>query len=285
MITNSARKRLERIIDFALEEDVGRGDVTTNILIPKTAKARARIVTHETATMAGLEVAKQVFKRLDKHVRVRPFFKDGDIVRSGKRIIEIQGNARALLTAERVALNFLSHLSAIATNTTAFVKNVQPTKVEIVDTRKTTPGLRLFEKKAIRCAKGINHRFNLNEMVLIKDNHHLLSHLSITDMIAKAKHETRKLIGVEVENFEDFKEAWAARPHLILLDNMTIPEIKRAVDFSKKDRSSQKPVLEVSGGVTLKNIRSIMKTGIRRMSIGALTHTKKTINISMEIVI
>lgn len=276
-------KDFERIIDLALKEDIGRGDITTNIFVPRNLKATALMIAHETATIAGFDVVKQVFNRLDKKATVRSFFKDGDIVHAGKKLIEIKGNARALLTGERVALNFLSHLSAIATNTTTFIKKVQPIKIEIVDTRKTTPGLRHLEKMAIRCAKGVNHRLDLSEMVLIKDNHHLLSHLSITGMIARAKKETTKPIGIEIENLKDFKEAWTAKPCLILLDNMTAPNIKKAVAFAKKDKSSRKPILEVSGGINLNNVRLIAKTGIGRISIGALTHTKKTVNISMEI--
>jgi nicotinate-nucleotide pyrophosphorylase (carboxylating) len=278
-------KDVECLIDLALREDIGRGDITTNIFVPNTMVSRAYMISHEKATVAGFDVVKKVFQKMDKNAVIRPFFKDGDIVSQGAKLIEIRGKTHALLTGERVALNFLSHLSAIATNTTAFVQKVYPLRVDIVDTRKTTPGFRLLEKQAIRCAKGINHRFNLNEMVLIKDNHHLISHLSITDMIEHAKRKTTKPIGIEVENIKDFKEAWMAKPFLVLLDNMTLPEIREALRFTKKDRSLRKPLLEVSGGVTLKNIRSIVKTGIQRISIGALTHSKKAINISMEIMI
>lgn len=278
-----APKNFKRIIDLALQEDIGRGDITTNLFVPRNRQATALMIAHETATISGFDIVKQVFKRLDKKATIRPFFRDGDVVHAGKKLIEIRGNARALLTGERVALNFLSHLSAIATNTTAFIKKVRPIKVEIVDTRKTTPGLRHLEKMAIRSAKGVNHRLDLSEMVLIKDNHHLLSHLSITGMITKAKKETTKPIGIEIENLKDFKEAWAAKPCLILLDNMTAPNIKKAVALAKKDKSSCKPILEVSGGINIDNVRSIAKTGIGRISIGALTHTKKTVNISMEV--
>jgi nicotinate-nucleotide pyrophosphorylase (carboxylating) len=280
-----AQKSVQQIIDISLKEDISHGDITTDIFIPKGMVAKAHIVTHEKATIAGVEVVKQIFKKLDKNVVVRSCVKDGNIIPRETTIIEIQGNARALLRGERVALNFLSHLSAIATNTTAFIKKVHPYNIEIVDTRKTTPGLRLLEKAAIRCAKGVNHRFNLNEMVLIKDNHHLLSDLSVTDKIAKAKKKTRKLIGIEVENLIDFQEAWAAKPYLILLDNMTIPQIRQIVALAKKDKTPNKPILEVSGGINLGNIRAFAKTGIRRISIGALTHSKKAINISMEIVV
>lgn len=274
---------IDRLIDLALREDIGRGDITTAIFVPKHAVSRASIVIHERATVAGFEVVKRVFQKLDKNVRVRSFYKDGDIVAQGSKLLEVRGKTRALLTGERVALNFLSHLSAIATNTTAFIQKTAPLRVEIVDTRKTTPGFRLLEKQAIRSAKGVNHRLNLNDMVLIKDNHHLISHLSITDMIKKAKHSVKRPVGIEVENLSDFKKAWAARPYLVMLDNMRIPEIRQAVLFAQQDRSRVKPILEVSGGITLGNIRAVTKTGIKRISIGALTHSKKAVNVSMEI--
>lgn len=280
---NKISSDIAKLVTLALKEDIGRGDITTDIFIPKNMHTKARMIAHEKATVAGSDVVREVFKRLDKNAVVRPLFKDGDAVRPGQKLIEIKGNARALLTGERVALNFLSHLSAIATNTTAFIAKIRPYKTEIVDTRKTTPGFRLLEKQAIKCARGVNHRLNLHEMILVKDNHHLLSHLSITEMIAKARKKTKKPVGIEIENLKDFREAMASKPCLILLDNMTVNDIKKAVDFAKKARSQREPILEVSGGVTLKNVRSIAKTGIDRISIGALTHSKKTINISMEI--
>jgi len=243
------------------------------------------MIIHEKATVAGFDVVRRVFKKLDRHAIIRPFFKDGDIVNKETKLIEIKGKTRALLAGERVALNFLSHLSAVATNTTTFIQKIHPLKIQIVDTRKTTPGFRVLEKEAVRHAGGVNHRMNLNEMILIKDNHHLLSHLSVTDMIKKAKSKTTRPIGIEVENINDFKEAWVAEPDLILLDNMRVSEIKKAVIFSAKNSYPHAPVLEVSGGVNLKNIRSVARTGIRRISIGALTHSKKTINISMGIII
>lgn len=278
-------KNTDKLITMALAEDIDKGDITTNIFVPSHMTSRAYMIIHEKATVAGFDMVRQVFKKLDPHVVVRPFFKDGDIVNKGAKIVEIRGKTRALLAGERVALNFLSHLSAIATNTTAFVQKIRPLKIQIVDTRKTTPGFRMLEKEAVRCAKGINHRHNLNEMVLVKDNHHLISHLSITDMIKKAKKRTTKPIGIEVENIRDFKEAWAAKPHLILLDNMQLSQIKKAVAFSRKNCGVSSPVIEVSGGVNLKNIRAVARTGIRRISIGALTHSKKTVNISMGIII
>ena len=285
MTKPNTKKNIDELITLALKEDIDKGDITTNIFVPSNMTSKAYMITHEKATVAGFEVVKRVFKRLDRRAVVRSFFKDGDTVNKNTRLIEIKGKTRALLTGERVALNFLSHLSAVATNTTTFIKKVHPLKIQIVDTRKTTPGFRLLEKQAVRCAKGINHRLNLHEMILIKDNHHLISHLSITDMIKKARNKTTKPVGIEVENIRDFKEAWEAKPDLILLDNMSLAEIKEAVLFLKKNSLPRQPIVEISGGVNLENIRSAANTGIKRISIGALTHSKKTINISMEIMI
>jgi len=275
---------IERLIDLALREDIDAGDITTNIFVPRQMISRAYMVTHETATIAGFDIVKRVFQKLDKNVVISSPYKDGDIVPANKHILEIRGKTQALLMGERVALNFISHLSAIATNTTAFIQKVYPYKTKIVDTRKTTPGFRIAEKQAIRYAKGVNHRLNLNDMILIKDNHHLICHLSIAQMVQKARRKTKRPIGIEVENFKDFQETWYANPDLILLDNMTQTQIKQIMAFAKKDKRARKPALEVSGGINLKNIRSFAKTGIERISIGALTHTKKTVNISMEIV-
>ena len=275
---------IEQLIDLALREDIDAGDITTNIFVPRQMISRAYMVTHETATIAGFDIVKRIFQKLDKNVIISSPYKDGDIVPANKHILEIRGKTQALLMGERVALNFISHLSAIATNTTAFIQKVHPYKTKIVDTRKTTPGFRIAEKQAIRCAKGVNHRLNLNDMILIKDNHHLICHLSIAQMVQKARRKTKKPIGIEVENFKDFQETWYANPDLVLLDNMTQAQIKQIMAFAKKDKRARKPALEVSGGINLKNIRSFAKTGIERISIGALTHTKKAVNISMEIV-
>lgn len=275
---------IERLIDLALNEDIGAGDVTTDIFVPKGMVSTAYMITHEQATIVGFPIVERIFRKLDANIKIKTFFKDGDIVPAHKRLIAFKGKTRALLMGERVALNFISHLSAIATNTTAFIEKVRPYRTKIVDTRKTTPGFRIAEKQAIRLAKGVNHRMNLNDMILIKDNHHIISHLSIAGMMKKARTTTQKPIGVEVESLKDFKEAWNANPDLILIDNMKPSEIKRILASVQGDPRTHKPALEISGGVNLDNVRAFAKTGIERISIGALTHTKKAVNISMEIV-
>lgn len=278
-------KHINKLIDWALKEDIGSTDITTNIFVPKNMISTASIVTHQNATLAGLNIALRVFRKLDANIKAKALFKDGDTVKAETKIIHITGKTQALLTAERTALNFLSHLSGIATNTNAFIKKAKSYPVKIMDTRKTTPGFRMLEKWAVHCAGGINHRMNLSEMVLIKDNHHVVTRptLSLSEMIKKAKQKTKKLICVEVENFKDFQDVFFAKPDIILLDNMHIKEIRSAVHFARNAKISSKPLLEVSGGVTLKNIRAVAKTGIQRVSVGALTQTYKGINISMEL--
>lgn len=275
----------EKLIDWALQEDIGRGDITTNIFVPKNKISTAHIVTHQDATFVGFNIVKKIFQRLDRTVQCKAFFKDGDCVKAETPIIRIKGKTHALLTAERVALNFLCHLSSVATQTTAFLNEVKPYPVKIMDTRKTTPGFRLLEKWAVRCAHGVNHRNDLGEMVLIKDNHHLVTrpNISLSEMIAKARKRTKKPIEVEVETLEDFKDAFASKPDYILLDNMSLAQIKHIVRLAKRSKINPKPILEVSGGVHLENIRAIAKTGVDRISIGALTHTKKGINVSMHL--
>ncbi|MDD3374921.1 MAG: carboxylating nicotinate-nucleotide diphosphorylase [Candidatus Omnitrophica bacterium] len=280
-----SKKQIEQLINIALKEDIGQQDITTNIFIPKNMICDAYIVTHQKATFVGFDVVKAVFKKLDKNIKIKTFFKDGDIVKAETRIIKLRGKTRALLTGERIALNFLSHLSAIATNTTEFVNAIKPYKAKILDTRKTTPGLRFLEKLAVKKAGGTNHRLNLGEMVLIKDNHHIACpQMPVKDMLTAARKKTKKLITIEIEDLDHFKEAWLAGPDIILLDNMNLAQIKKAVAFSKENKHKKgNPELEVSGGVNLENVRSYAQTGVDRISIGALTHTKKSINVSMEI--
>lgn len=276
---------VKKIINLALQEDIGSSDITTRIFVPDHMISKAFILTREKATLSGLDIAAHIFRKLDKNVKVRTFFKDGAVVQAKTKIMQITGKTRALLTGERTALNFLSHLSGIATTTNLFVKEIMPYKIQILDTRKTTPGLRILEKWAVRCAKGVNHRMNLHEMVLIKDNHHVVTrpYLPLSKMIKLAKQKTKKLVCIEIENLKDFKEVYFSKPDIILLDNMDIKKIQQAVNFACKTNISPKPLLEVSGGVSLKNIRAIAKTGINRVSIGALTHARKAINLSMEL--
>lgn len=276
---------IDKIINLAIQEDVGRQDITTNILIPKNNVSEAIFVTRQKAVICGLEIVQKVFRKLDKSVQLRFFCRDGEFVPARKKIIWIKGATRSLLTGERVALNFLCRLSGIATATRNFVNKVKPYKTKIMDTRKTTPGLRVLERMAVACGEGINHRLNLSEMVLIKDNHRTVcrSKTSLLDMIKRTKKASAKPVAVEVENLKEFAESLAAKPDIILMDNMPPRQIRKAVKIAKKLRPDRRPQLEVSGNVRLDNVRTIAKTGVDRISIGALTHSSKAVDISMEL--
>ncbi|MCA9405892.1 MAG: carboxylating nicotinate-nucleotide diphosphorylase [Candidatus Omnitrophica bacterium] len=278
------KKQLLKIIDQALREDVYRDDITTNSLIPARSKSRANVIVKQNAVICGVDIMKQVFQRVDSTIIFRRIIRDGTLVRKGTLLAAVRGSSRSLLKAERVALNFISHLSGIATETNRYVKAVRPLKTQILDTRKTTPGLRLLEKYAVKCGGGVNHRFDLSEMVMIKDNHREVCRpqISIAESIRLIRRRTKKKIEVEVDTLKQFDEALAAKPDIILLDNMSTAQMKTAVARVKKQKS--KVLLEASGGITLRNIRKTAQTGVHRISIGALTHTHQNIDVSLEFV-
>lgn len=268
------------IIANALREDIGDGDITGALLFEKDIVAGGHIIAKEPCILAGIDVARWVFDTLDEKIDFRPFCKDGDSVGKDKKIASIRGSAKNILTAERTALNFLGRLSGIATLTGEFVKAVKGTGAEIFDTRKTTPGLRELEKYAVRLGGGTNHRMGLWDQILIKDNHlAALKTNAVKDAVRKAKDRHYKNIEVEVDNLKEFKDALEAGADIIMLDNMRIEDIKKAIKLSKK----REVVLEASGGVTLDNIRNIAKTGVDRISIGSLTHSAQSIDFSLEI--
>ncbi|MFA5088557.1 MAG: carboxylating nicotinate-nucleotide diphosphorylase [Candidatus Omnitrophota bacterium] len=278
------QKDINRIVDLALSEDIAKRDITSNILIPKKHVSKAYIVLKERGIVCGLDIAQKVFKKLDRNVKFHAFHKDGDALPANTRIALVQGKTRALLAGERVALNFLSHLSGISTNTNRFVKRIYPFPAKIMDTRKTTPCLRRLDKYAVRCGGGVNHRVNLSEMVHIKDNHIAAYNLngSISGAIKKLRRSVNKLIIVEVDNIQQFNEVLEAAPDIILLDNMSLSDMKKAVAINRKRRGKKKIFLEASGGINLSTVRSIAKIGIDRISIGKLTHSKKAIDVSMD---
>jgi len=269
-------------IEIALREDIGDGDVTTDFFVSKNQQAMARIVARERAIIAGTETAAEVFRRVDSILDIAIVRKDGSEVNAGDSVIELRGQARSILKAERVALNFLHRLSGIATLTRKFVDAAANEHVKILDTRKTTPGLRALEKAAVVAGGGANHRFGLFDMVLLKDNH--LAANAGFDAFAKAVRkfrETRPKIQIEVEadaleQVRTFLEIDGI--DLILLDNMKPAQIREAVALGKN-----KVKFEASGGVTLKNIRQIAATGIDYISIGALTHSPRAIDFSLEL--
>jgi nicotinate-nucleotide pyrophosphorylase (carboxylating) len=270
-------------VDVALREDLGSGDVTSAYFVPETARAEARIVAREKATVAGSETAAEVFKRLDPAVEVVIARADGSEVQPNEPVMEIRGLARSILQAERVALNFLQHLSGIATLTRQFVDAAGNNQVKILDTRKTTPGLRQLEKKAVVAGGGTNHRFGLDDMVLVKDNHLICQSdfFRFGETVKRVRAE-RPDLSIEVEA-DDLRQVRAilrvAEVDLILLDNMRPAQLREAVALGK----GRNVKFEASGGVTLKNIRVIAATGVDFISIGALTHSVEAVDLSLEI--
>jgi nicotinate-nucleotide pyrophosphorylase (carboxylating) len=268
-------------IAAALEEDIGEGDVTTDFFVPEALHATARIVARETAVVAGTGVAAEVFRQVDPSTNTQIVCNDGDNVVAGGVIIEVRGLARSILKAERVALNFLQRLCGIATLTRQFVDAVGNHKAKILDTRKTTPGLRALEKAAVVAGGGANHRFGLYDMVLVKDNHlAALGRLSgLADRIRRLKQE-RPNIRIEVEA-DDLEQVRAFVEvdgiDIILLDNMTPAQIREAVALKRNNIK-----FEASGGITLKNVRRMAATGVDYISIGALTNSARAIDIALE---
>ena len=268
-------------IDVAIQEDVGAGDVTSEFFVPANLRALARIVSHEKAIVAGTETAAEVFRRIDPALHIQILRADGADVDAGDVIIEIRGLARSILKAERVVLNFLQRLSGIATLTQKFVDAAGNDQVKILDTRKTTPGLRALEKAAVLAGGGANHRFGLFDMVLVKDNH-LAAHSGLAafvETIRKLRQERPDVrIEVEADRLQQVRTFLQIDDiNVILLDNMKPAQIREAVALGKN-----KVKFEASGGVTLKNIRQIAATGVDYISIGALTHSARAIDLSLE---
>ncbi len=276
---------INRIIEMALREDTARNDVTTNSLIDPWQIARAEIVVRQEAVVCGFDIVQRVFQKLDKSVKLRFFCKEGEKVRKDTRIVLVKGKTRALLSGERTALNFLGHLSGVATAARQYVEAIYPCRTKILDTRKTTPGLRVLEKYAVRCGGAFNHRRNLQEMVIIKDNHRAACRQdrSIVGMVSHLRRITRKVVEVEVDTLPQFQEALEAGADVILLDNMTAVQIQKAVQMRGRMKKRPSPLLEASGGITLQNVRRMAQTGVERISIGALTHSHRFVDVSMEL--
>jgi nicotinate-nucleotide pyrophosphorylase (carboxylating) len=272
-----ATDTLERIVQAALAEDVGVGDVTTDATVPADAVGTAELLVKEPGVVCGLEVAEATFRALDPDVRFEALADDGDSVEPPAVVARITGSQRALLTGERVALNFVGRLSGIATLTRRYVDAVDGTGASVLDTRKTTPGLRGLEKHAVACGGGRNHRFGLDDAVLIKDNH-LRAAGSLRAAVELVREATELPVEVECETLTQVGEALELGVDAILLDNMTPPQLRDAVALTRG-----RARLEASGGVTLETIRAIAETGVDEISVGALTHSARSLDVSLEL--
>jgi nicotinate-nucleotide pyrophosphorylase (carboxylating) len=273
---------IRRAVQLALAEDIGSGDVTTLATVPANVAARAVVRAREPLVVAGLDFAAAAFRLRSSRLKIEWLARDGQSVEAGEGLMRIAGPARALLSAERVALNFLQRLSGVATLTAQYVARVEDTGTRILDTRKTTPGWRRFEKYAVACGRGRNHRLGLHDMVLIKDNH--LAALrdaqpnAITAAVARARGKFPKLkVEVEADTLAQVAQATEAGADIILLDNMTLAQLRQAVKLV-----GRRALTEASGGVNLQTVRAIAKTGVDFISVGALTHSARAVDIGLD---
>jgi nicotinate-nucleotide pyrophosphorylase (carboxylating) len=275
-------EEIRRTVALALTEDIGSGDVTTLAAVPEEAKAKAVVCAREPLVVAGLALAEAAFCELSPAVKITRVAEDGQRVAAGKPLLQVAGPARALLTAERVALNFLQRLCGIATLTAQFVDAIKGTRAQILDTRKTTPGWRCLEKYAVTCGGGRNHRLGLFDMVLIKDNHLAALKNESPNAIAAAVQRARASypqlkVEVEADTLEQVAQAVAAGADLVLLDNMNLVQLRLAVQTCKG-----RALTEASGGVTLTGVRAIAETGVDFISVGALTHSARAVDIGLD---
>jgi nicotinate-nucleotide pyrophosphorylase (carboxylating) len=273
---------LKRIIRNALNEDIQIGDITTQAIIPGSVIGVGKFLIKADGIIAGLNIAQEVFKQVDHKIEFKILFRDGEKVKCGDIAAEVEGKASSILTAERTALNFLQRMSGIATMTNKFVEEISATKAKILDTRKTVPGLRLLDKEAIRLGGGKNHRIGLFDMFLIKDNH-----IEIAGSITKAINACRNFqknknpnlkIEVETKNLDEVEEALACNVDVIMLDNFSIDLTKKAVSLINGNC-----LVEASGNINLENVKQVAETGVDFISVGALTHSVKALDISLEI--
>ena len=280
MIQNTLTKfSLEKVIQDALYEDLGQnGDITSNSIIDIESEDNFYMTAREEGTVSGIFLACLTFELVDKNLEFTPNIKDGDRVKKGDVIAKIKGKTRSILSGERTALNFLSHLSGIATSTNQMVELISKTKAKIVSTRKTTPNLRVLEKNAVKDGGGVNHRFGLYDGILIKDNH-IAASGSIKETILKAKKNSGHMVKVEIEvdNILQFKEAVITNVDAILLDNFSLNDLKDAVSLNKNNI-----ILEASGKINEKNIFEIAKTGIDLISSGWITHSSPALDIGLD---
>ena len=272
------QKYIKAIVNHALREDLmPSGDITSKFI--KNKKITAKIIVAESCIVGGLDFAKEAFKAADKKINFKANTKDGKKINRGKIIAIIKGKATSILKSERVALNFLGLVSGVATNTNKFVKRVKGKSCKICCTRKTLPNLRLIQKYGVRLGKGINHRYNLSDEILIKDNH-ISVDKNIRDLVIKAiKNRKGKKITVEIDNLAQLKKILGLKFNRVLLDNMSPKKLRKAVKISKGFYET-----EASGGITLNNVRKIASTGVKRISIGHLTHSPSAINFRLDFI-
>jgi nicotinate-nucleotide pyrophosphorylase (carboxylating) len=267
-----------------LAEDIGTGDITTETTVSATQRARGEVIVKAPLVLAGIELFAEVFRLLDLAASAEIFFHDGEELTPGKVPVRVNASARALLTGERVALNLLQRLSGVATLTRRFVRAIEGTGAEILDTRKTTPGLRALEKYAVRVGGGKNHRRDLGEAVLIKENHiRLAGGVAAALTAAQAAKGRVAWIEIEVTNLDELSAALPHAPDVILLDNMSPSLVRQAVDQVRKHSTPNKIRTEASGGITLENVREFAEAGVDWISVGALTHSAPAVDLSFEI--
>lgn len=275
---NLDNEQIAGIIDRALREDTGTGDITTNAVIDNHAIAKAVWVSKQKGVVSGLTVAEKVFRRLDRNIEWVPAFKDGDVVGEGDILVNFKGRCRAVLTAERVALNFAQRMSGIATQARKMVKELEGLSTQILDTRKTVPGLRILDKYAVASGGGINHRIGLYDLAMIKDNH-IIAAGSISKAVERVRNENSDVkVEVETTGLQQVDEALQAGADIIMLDNMSADLMKQAVQ-----RIGGRAGTEASGNITFDNIRQAAETGVDFISVGALTHSVKAFDISQQI--
>ncbi|MBP1671819.1 MAG: nadC [Bacteroidetes bacterium] len=271
---------IDKIIALAIEEDIDTGDITTNALVPEISMAVAEMTAKADGVISGIEIARKVFEQIDKNILWTPFVKEGEHVKKGDRIVLIEGSFRALLTAERTALNILQRMSGIATAVSLYVKELEGTGTNLLDTRKTAPGMRILDKMAVKAGGGTNHRMGLYDMALIKDNH-----IKVAGGIPNAVTQVRKSIKpginieVEVTNLDETQQAIDSGADIIMLDNMNTAQMAQAVKLINGRAKT-----EASGNMTLSRVKEVASAGVDFISVGALTHSVTALDISMNIV-
>ncbi len=286
MLTTAQWQLVDRLLELALDEDIGPGDATSRTLIPPEARLTARLVARQAGRLAGLAVVERLYARLSPEVQFAAALADGAAFCAGAQLAELRGPAQIILTGERLALNLLQRMCGVASLTAQFVAAVAGCRAKIHDTRKTMPGMRVLDKLAVRLGGGENHRQGLFDMILIKDNHLAWAGGSVAQVVARARQGSPLPIMVEVDTLEQLADALAAEPDFVLLDNLPPAVMARAVALTDREcaaRGWRRPVLEASGGVNLQTVRAIAESGVDRISVGALTHSAPALDIGLDL--